>query len=106
MGGGIGGIGGIGGASTSTIRSSPSRASHAGSSRGESARPAPWSAKTEDTTKLLSFRPTTDLSAPVLDVRCMATIPVAVVTCGDGGRDGLETVTTKLYDLVSGEIMG
>ena len=112
LGGGFGGGGSMMsnmGGSASTIRSNSSRAgsSRGGGSRGSSGqRPEKWMSKMKETTILRSSRPCSDLSAPVLDIRCMATIPVAVVTCGDGGRDGLETVTTKLYDLVSGEVMG
>ena len=112
LGGGFGGGGSMMssmGGSVSTIRSNSSRAgsSRGGGSRGSSGqRPDKWRPKMNETTILRSSRPSSDLSAPVLDIRCMATIPVAVVTCGDGGRDGLETVTTKLYDLVSGEVMG
>jgi hypothetical protein len=51
-------------------------------------------------------RPKQCLSSPVLDIKCMSSVPIAVVTCGDGNRDGTDTVTTKLIDLISGAEMG
>ena len=36
--------------------------------------------------------PVANLSSPVLGITCMSSIPVAVISCGDGGRTGTETV--------------
>ena len=96
----------MGGPSMTSVRTSPSRAlsKRSGGSRGGPA--VSWQANLPSTCVIRGRIPYEDLTAPVLDICCMKSIPVAVVSCGDGGKTGTETVTTKLYDLTSGEVMG
>jgi hypothetical protein len=50
----------------------------------------------------LVLAPSQDISAPVLAVRCMANVPIAVVSTADGPKG----TSVKLYDLVNGDLMG
>ena len=50
-----------------------------------------WSCDMQSTTTVRGRIPFQQLGSPVLDIKCMQSIPVAVVSCGDGGRNGTET---------------
>ena len=60
-----------------------------------------WTPELPPASKML-LSPSRDLSAPILAIRCMQTVPIAVVSTEDGSK----ATAVKLYDLANGLLMG
>jgi len=71
------------------VSRSPSRASskRSGTSRTKQANMT-WTSEMMNTCAIRGNVPFENLAAPILDIKCMSSLPVAVVSCGDGGKNG------------------